>query len=129
MEIYKVAVTGIGSVLLALLFRKTREDYAVCITLAAGILILYFAAGKLGEVLETVQILQESLNLEEGYIRILLKMLAVTYIAHFAAAICKDSGSSAVAGQIDMFARLTLAALGTPVFVALIRLITDVLTV
>ena len=129
MEIYKVAVTGIGSVLLGLLFRKCKEEYAVYIALAAGLLILCFALGKLGEVVEAVKVLQEELQLEDSYIRILMKMLAVTYIAQFASAICRDSGSSAVAGQIDMFARLTLAALGTPVFVALLKMITDVLSV
>ena len=73
--------------------------------------------------------MQKQLGLEESYLRILLKMLAVTYIAQFASAICKDSGNSAIAGQIDLFARLTLAALGVPVFTALISLITGILTV
>lgn len=85
--------------------------------------------GRLGELLDTVKLMQKQLGLEESYLRILLKMLAVTYIAQFASAICKDSGNSAIAGQIDLFARLTLAALGVPVFTALISLITGILTV
>lgn len=129
MEIYKAAVIGTGSVLLGLFFKNCREEYALYISLAAGILILGLAVGRLGELLDTVKLMQKQLGLEESYLRILLKMLAVTYIAQFASAICKDSGNSAIAGQIDLFARLTLAALGVPVFTALISLITGILTV
>ena len=41
----------------------------------------------------------------------------------------KNCNESVVAGQIELFARLTLAALGMPVFVALLQLITDILGV
>ena len=102
MKIYKAAVIGTGSVLLGLFLKNCREEYALYISLAAGILILGLAVGRLGELLDTVKLMQKQLGLEESYLRILLKMLAVTYIAQFASAICKDSGNSAIAGQIDL---------------------------
>lgn len=129
MEIGKVALLGIASVVLGLLFKGCREEYALYLSLAAGILILALAGSRLREVVETVELLQENLQLDDGYLKILMKMLLVTYIGQFASAICRDCGNTAVAGQIELFGRLTLAALGTPVFISLLQLITDVLMV
>lgn len=129
MEIYKAALLGICSVILGLFLKSCREEYAVYISLAAGICLLSLAAGRLGELTDTVRMMQKELGLEDSYLRLLMKMLAVTGIAQFTSAVCKDCGNSAIAGQIDLFARLTLAALGTPVFTALIRMINSVLAV
>lgn len=129
MEIYKAALLGICSVILGLFLKNCREEYAVYVSLAAGICLLGLAAGRLGELTDTVRMMQKELGLGDGYLRLLMKMLAVTCIAQFASAVCRDCGNSAIAGQIDLFARLTLAALGTPVFTALIRMINSVLAV
>lgn len=129
MEIYKAALLGIAGVLLGLLFRGYREEYTLYLSLTAGVLILSLAGSQLKEVVETVRLLQDNLQIEDSYIRILMKMLLVTYVGQFAAAVCRDCNNTAVAGQIELFGRLTLAALGMPVFVALLQLITDVLKV
>ena len=129
MEIYKAAVIGIASVLLGMVFKGHREEYAVYLSLTAGVLILYFAVNKISAVAETVRLLQDELQIDDSYIRILMKMLLVTYVGQFAAAICRDCNNTVVAGQIELFSRLTLAALGMPVFAALLELITDVLGV
>lgn len=129
MEIYKAALLGIAGVVLGILFKGYREEYTLYLSLTAGILILSLAGNQLKEVVETVRLLQENLQIEDSYIRILMKMLLVTYIGQFAAAVCRDCQNTVIAGQIELFARLMLAALGMPVFVSLLQLITDVLQV
>lgn len=129
MEIYKAALLGIAGVLLGILFKGYREEYTLYLSLTAGILILSLAGTQLKEVVETVRLLQENLQIEDSYIRILMKMLLVTYVGQFAAAVCRDCHNTVIAGQIELFARLMLAALGMPVFVSLLQLITDVLRV
>lgn len=129
MEIYKAALLGIAGVVLGILFKGYREEYTLYLSLTAGILILSLAGNQLKEVVETVRLLQENLQIEDSYIRILMKMLLVTYVGQFAAAVCRDCQNTVIAGQIELFARLMLAALGMPVFVSLLQLITDVLQV
>lgn len=129
MEIYKAALLGIAGVVLGILFKGYREEYTLYLSLTAGILILSLAGNQLKEVVETVRLLQENLQIEDSYIRILMKMLLVTYVGQFAAAVCRDCQNTVIAGQIELFARLMLAALGMPVFVSLLQLITDVLRV
>ena len=56
----------------------------------------------------------EKLPIKSDYLGVILKMLGVTYVAEFASNICKDAGYQAIAGQIEMFAKLAIVALSVP---------------
>ncbi len=43
-------------------------------------------------------------------------MVGITYVSEFAANLCRDSGYSAIAGQIEMFAKLSILVVSVPVF-------------
>ena len=45
--------------------------------------------------------------------------------AEFAAAICKDAGYQTIAGQIEVFARLSILAIGMPILKALLLAIRE----
>lgn len=42
--------------------------------------------------------------------KVLFKMIAVTYMAELGANLCRDAGYSAVAGQIEFYGKLMLLA-------------------
>lgn len=61
--------------------------------------------------------------LQAGYFKILLKIIGITYVAEFASDLCKDAGYATIAGQIQMFGKLTVLAAGIPVLTALLETI------
>ena len=54
------------------------------------------------------------------YLNTLLKMIGITYIGQFGAGLCKDAGYSSIAGQIELFSKLSILALSMPVLLALL---------
>ena len=64
--------------------------------------------------------IQDTLPLNAGYIRTLIKIVGITYIAEFASDLCKDAGYQAVAGQIQMFGKLSVLAVSIPILTALL---------
>jgi stage III sporulation protein AD len=48
-------------------------------------------------------------------------MIGITYIAEFAAGICKDAGYGAVGTQIEIFGKLSVLAVSMPILLALIE--------
>ena len=58
---------------------------------------------------------------------ILLKMIGITYVAEFSANLCKDAGYQAVAGQIEMFGKLSILVISMPVLLALLDTISQFL--
>ena len=58
----------------------------------------------------------------------MLKMIGITYIAEFSSGICKDAGYQTIAGQIEIFGKLTILTLGMPVLMALLETIREFLS-
>ncbi|XCP83924.1 SpoIIIAC/SpoIIIAD family protein [Roseburia hominis] len=127
MTILQIAGIGIVGALLALQLKSAKSEYGVYLGIAVSLVLFFAMSGKLGIILETVSLIGKTLHLEQAYLAVMLKMLGVTYIAVFAADICKDAGYQTIAGQIEIFAKLTILALGMPVFQALLITIQDFL--
>ena len=51
----------------------------------------------------------------------LLKIVGITYIADFSSNLCKDAGYGAIAGQIEIFGKLSVLAISTPILMALLE--------
>ena len=86
-------------------------------------MIFWYMTEQLGTVLQGLQAIQESLPLNAGYIRILIKIIGITYIAEFASDLCRDAGYQGVAGQIQIFGKISVLAVSVPVLTALLDVI------
>ncbi|MCD7864797.1 MAG: stage III sporulation protein AD, partial [Clostridiales bacterium] len=96
----RIAMIGLGGVVLALMFRQQKSEYALYISIGAALLILILSVEKLGSVVETVQNIRAHIQLDSAMIKILLKMIGITYVAEFASQICRDAGFGALGSQI-----------------------------
>ena len=67
--------------------------------------------------------IQNCLPLEVGYIQTLMKIIGITYIAEFASDLCKDAGYQTVAGQIQIFGKLSVLTVSIPILTALLHTI------
>ena len=121
MDIVKIAMIGLAGVMLALMLRQQKSEYALYISLAAAVLILVFSAGRLAAVMETIQKIEAYIRIDSAMVKILFKMIGITYVAEFATGICRDAGFGALGNQIEMFARLSLMAVSVPVLLALLE--------
>lgn len=127
MDIIRIAMIGLAGVVLALMLRQQKSEYALYISLAAAVLILVFSVDRLTVVMETIRRIEAYLQIDSAMIRILIKMIGITYVAEFATGICKDAGFGTLGGQIEMFAKLSLMAVSVPVLLALIETVEGLL--
>ena len=119
----KIGVLGITGVLLAVLLKETRPGFSVFISMAVCILIFFYGIGRLEAVADALATLQKAVNLKDSYLKVLLKMAGITYLADFSASLCQDAGYSAIAGQIEFFGKIMLLAVSIPIIQNLITLI------
>ncbi len=127
MDILKIAVLAISGVMLALMLKQTKPEYSVFISIAVCICIFIYLLARLETVFGYLGQLEALVNVEGVYMDIILKILGITYITQFASDICKDSGYSAIANQIELFARVSILFLSFPVLMALVQTIGEVL--
>lgn len=123
MDVVKIAMLGIGGVLLALLLKQQKSEYALYISLTAAVLILVFSVNRLQIVMETIQKIESYTHIDGSFVKIMIKMIGITYVAEFASGICRDAGFGAVGNQIEMFGKFSIMAVSVPVLLTLIETI------
>ncbi|MBD5549079.1 MAG: stage III sporulation protein AD [Lachnospiraceae bacterium] len=121
MGIVKIGILGVAGVMLALQFKSNRQEYGVYIGAALCLVIFTISLSGLETLLGRVKELQKYLNGSGDYIGFLLKAVGITYVCEFCASICKDAGYGAVAGQIEIFGKLSVLLMGIPVLTAVIE--------
>lgn len=119
----QAVMIGITGVFLALFLKQTKPEYAVCVSVGTGVLLLFLVGERLRLVIENIRLIQSAISIQSAYIQVLLKIIGITYISEFAADICRDAGCAAVAGQIGVFAKLSILAVSMPIVSALLQTI------
>jgi stage III sporulation protein AD len=123
----KVALIGVFVTFLSLLLSREKREYGIVIGIGAGLLIFSLLLSQVGTVVGFLEELTGRLSVGDGYLGILLKLLGITYVAEFASSICRDAGYSSLAGQIELFAKISILALSIPTVTYILELVEEFL--
>ena len=114
MSIIKIEIIRIAAVFLALLLKKEKGELALLVGIAASVLIFGYTLSRISFILDFLRELMDTLPVDPALLKALLKMLGITYVADFSASVCREAGYGSVAGQIELFAKLSIVALSIP---------------
>lgn len=128
MNMFQVSVLGVVGVLFALQLKQEKAEVAIYLCIGISLLIFFSIIEHLQILVDTVREIGNFIELDASYIMTLMKMLGITYLAEFASGICKDAGYQTIAGQIEMFGKITILVLSIPILLALLRTIQEFLT-
>ena len=112
-----------AGVMVGLFLKQIRSPYAETISMATCLLIIFYSLSRLSSVFELINTVGSYFAEQKDYFKILLKIIGITYVADFASNICKDAGYSAIAGQIEIFGKISILAISSPIILALLETI------
>lgn len=99
---------------LAMPFKREKGEYALLIVITAGLVIFFYTLAQIKIIADFLTGIMERLPIDEVYLLPLLKMLGITYIADYAASLCREAGYGSIASQMEIFAKLAIIALSIP---------------
>lgn len=105
MEIIKIVAFAFISLFLILIFKGRRDDLAVQISIAAGVIIFLFLTSKITAILQFMQQLASKTNIDFIYLSTVFKILGIAYLATFCSEICKDAGENSLASKVELLVR------------------------
>lgn len=117
----KIGAIGLTGILIALFLREVKPQFAVYISMVTCLLIFFYSVSKLSYIADTLVTMRNYVDIESSYLTTLLKIVGITYIADFSSNLCKDAGYGAIAGQIEIFGKLSVLAISTPILMALLE--------
>lgn len=123
MDMIQIGLLGIAGTLTAVQFKSGKSEYAVYICAGISTAVFFSILGRISAVVDLLREITAYIELAPAYMGMLVKMLGITYVAEFSAAICKDAGYQAIAQQIEVFGKIAVLILGIPVLLSLLEMI------
>ena len=127
MEIIKRAGIGLIALILIIIIKQYRPEFAVYISLCAGAIILTLVMNKMSGIIGILTELSNKVSDNNGFLTILMKITGIAFITEFAVSICKDSGESAIASKIDLGGKVVIISMSIPIISTLLETIIKVL--
>lgn len=121
MDIYKIALLGIISAILIVSLKDQVPAIIVIISIMTGILILLYILPQIKEIILELNNLVEYAGIPNKYIKILLKVIGISYISIFSSEICKDFGQVSISERIKLSGKILIIYCSMPVISDLVR--------
>ena len=80
MDILRIAALGTAGVLLGITVKGAKPEFALLVTVGAGLCILAGTVGKMQYLLGMLAQMKSYLPVDSSYLNTLLKMLGITYV-------------------------------------------------
>lgn len=116
MNIVGIAGIAICAAVIAAMLRRYHQEYAVFISIAAGVVILLMIFSNVSPAVRQISTLLSSAGLTSDYGVILFKTLGICFLAQFAADACRDAGESALASNVELAGKIAVVVLSLPLF-------------
>ena len=122
-------IVGLGLIaaILSLLIKEHKPIFAFLLSLFAGALIFLFLIGKIADVIRVLQNLAEHSGINSVYLKTVLKIVGIAYIAEFGAQIVRDTGQEAVAAKIELAGKILILFMAIPIFRIIIETVMKLL--
>lgn len=126
-EIVKIIGIGMIAVIIIIVVKQYRPEFAIYISIVAGILILMISLQKMGIIVSLIKSISEKAGINGEFLEILLKITGIAILTEFAVSICKDSGESAIASKIEMGSKVIIISMSIPIISSLLELMINIL--
>ena len=127
MDIIKIIGIGLIALIIIIILRQYKPEFAIYASMMAGVIILFFVMDKFTGIIQLLQSLSEKTAVNNKFLTLLLKITGIAFLTEFAVSICKDSGESAVASKIELGSKVIILSMSIPIISSLLETILKIL--
>ena len=111
-----IKIAGIAFCILvcSVLLRDKNKPFAIAVAVFGGCLLLFTVSGEIEQIGTELTKLTKQMSSAMPYIKLMMKVLAITLIAQFLSDLCRDNGESAIATLTETGAKITVAVMVVP---------------
>ena len=127
MEIIRIVGIAIIALIIIIILRQYKPEFAIYVSLITGVLILALVLDKLTGIVDLIQSIANKSSINTTFIMLLIKITGIAFLAEFAVSICKDSGEGAIASKIELGSKIIIISMSIPILTSLIDIILKIL--
>ena len=126
-EIIKIVGVALIALILIIIIKQYRPEFALYISLVAGCIILIFAVDKLKVIVDLLNQIATKSGINSKFLNLLLKMTGIAYLSEFAISLCKDTGEIAIANKLEIGSKAIIIVMSIPIISNLLEVVLKVL--
>ena len=126
-EIIKIIGIGLVALVIIIILKQYKPEYAIYVSIIAGILILFLAIEKLTGIIELLQSISNKTYINQQFLGILLKITGIAFLTEFAVSVCSDAGEKAISSKIEIGSKVIIITMSKPIITSLLELIMEIL--
>ncbi len=127
MEVMKIVGIALISLIIIILLKQYKPEFAIYISILTGILILFLVMDELQGIVTLLQSFANRASINARFLTLLVKITGIAFLSEFAVSICKDSGESAIASKIEIGSKIVIISMSIPIISSLLEIILDIL--
>ena len=125
--IFTIIGIGVIAAVIATVLRQSKPDYALLVSLAAGILILYRLLIDVMPVVAEIEAIIGRLGVHTQYAQVMFKALGICMLTQIACDTCKDAGEASIATKIEIAGRVSILAVSLPLFTRVLSIVSSLM--
>lgn len=126
-DVIKIIGIGLLALIIIVILKQYKPEFAIYVSMTAGVLILVLAIQKLTGIINLLQSLANKTYINKSFLSILLKITGIAFITEFAVSICSDAGEKAIASKIEIGSKVIIIAMSIPIITSLLELVIEIL--
>lgn len=127
MEIVKIIGIGLVALIIIVILKQYRPEFAMYVSLSAGVIIFALIFTKLSGIIELLKNLSSKASINNQFITLLIKITGIAILTEFAVSICKDTGETAIANKVDLGGKVIIMSMSIPIMCSLLETIVKIL--
>ena len=90
MEIIKIIGIALLGLIIVILIKQYKPEFAIYISLLTGVLILFLSLDRLQEIIALLQSIANKASINSRFLSLLIKITGIAFLSEFAVSICKN---------------------------------------
>ncbi len=127
MELLQIIGIGLVTAIITLIVKQYRPEIGIMLPILATCTILAILIPYINSAIHMFEDIAGQVGIENQYLKIVIKIIGVTYICQFSAELCKDSGESALAGRIEFAGKIVVLVISMPIVYQILEVVTKII--
>ena len=127
MEVMRIVGIGLIGAILSILLRNSKPEFSMLIPVVVSFTVLACAMPYLIRITEELSRMASSAGINSSYMRIVIKVIGISYLVCITAELCKDAGENAIAAKIELGGKFIILAMAIPIINSLLNLVKEII--
>lgn len=127
MEVFKVVIIGIVCTIIIVYLKNVNSDFVMPVTICSGILILILTLSYVSDFIVLFKTIADNSGLDSSVFKIILKIVAISYLVEFSATLIEDFGLKSLADKVVFAGKILILTMSAPIIESLINVVSNLL--